>query len=307
MDYNVSYSPSGTAVTQGFRRQGELEITADSLCVTGQQRELKHQRLARYAICACMAILIMLWVIDDQWNVLSRGPVGYWILPGWIVAFFSSMAWLLQEKKRTLIFPLTQLQQVICQNTNITFLLSSDNGEESIFAIHAMTSSTAQEIASAVEMRRPFAAPIWFGYENDVKADVLVPSGNGLLSLTDRQLVFSSLHRRSSISASETLLLLLIWYLINLSTNMLHGTTITAARVFAIIFFGVIMGVVFYLRHRRHPYTFSFTQVASVVPQGNALLLKIREASGDIRAILFQLSDISQTPALLNELQARKT
>ncbi len=308
MDYNVRYVSSISDETLGFRQKGQLEITADTLHITGRRPYLIIERFMTYSIYACTAILLVLWLADTQLNVVL-GCAGYWVALGVTLAVIVLPLPLTRGKKGSVVFPLTQLRQVIYHDTNITVFVSSDNGEESIITMHTVTSSGAQEIAIALEKHEPFATPVSFGY--DAKPEMLAQKGKGMLSLNDQQLAFSSLCRWNDPLTPKTniWLLLLILFPMNLTEHILRAanisTAITSAIVVVIAIYAVFYSYILYLKRRRYPYTYTFDQVMTIIPQGGIMLLKIREASGCIRDILFRLTDLTQEPTLLAELQGR--
>jgi len=87
--------------------------------------------------------------------------------------------------------------------------------------------------------------------------------------------------------------------------GMLHSAPIFYGIAFVIALDVIYFSYLRYRKDQRHPYIFAYQQIMDFVPQGRAMLFKIKESSDKIRSIFFSLTDLSQMPALLAELQER--
>ena len=305
-DYKITgYSSYSTTDTLGFSGEGQLQINADSMRISGRRRNPTLMRFIFYTYI----IFIMGVVVSGNWPDQTRSAsllglsIYSIILTGpLLIVIILAIVTIIGAKRHTLEFSLTRLRRVLHNDDNITIMI--DNGIEpaSSLTIH---SDASDNIVRALELGHSISTPFSFGFI--VEPGTLMVQGiinTGTISLTDRMLLFSSmleLHDKSAlgvwVGSLVGILLFVLWLVLPASKYW---------QAMFIAFAIICITVAFILQYRRPPHTFPYEQIIDVEQHGSLILLHVRDFTGS-RPILFRLSDPARMAEFLAELRGKMT
>ena len=172
--------------------------------------------------------------------------------------------------------------------------------------MHTVGTAYAQQIVTALEAHQPLKATFSFGYNlpdvvTEEKEPLLVVPDAATISLAGQQLIFSNLKRWKASSIRQILLILAYIMLLYFFQHTLFTSYLSIA-ISVVIFCLLDYCIALYLQRWCHPFSISYQHIVSVIPQGHILFLKIQDAAGRIKSILFRLTDLAQIPMLQTEM-----